>query len=94
MAESKTVTLVPLNGSNYGKVQCRMALVKDGLWSIVSGSETAPASTEAEKYAKFVSRRDKALAINIVLSNVSFGETSSNIGKILLENFAYLSISL
>ncbi len=44
-----------------------MALVKDGLWSIVSGSETAPASTEAEKYAKFVSRRDKALAI-IVLS--------------------------
>ncbi len=69
MAESKTVTLVPLNGSNYGtwKVQCRMALVKDGLWSIVSGSETAPASTEAEKYAKFVSRRDKALAI-IVLS--------------------------
>ena len=69
MAESKTVTVVPLNGSNYGtwKVQCRMALVKDGLWSIVSGTETAPASTEAEKYAKFVSRRDKALAI-IVLS--------------------------
>ena len=69
MAESKTVMVVPLNGSNYGtwKVQCRMALVKDGLWSIVSGTETAPASTEAEKYAKFVSRRDKALAI-IVLS--------------------------
>ncbi|CAB4025499.1 Hypothetical predicted protein [Paramuricea clavata] len=69
MAESKIVTVVPLNGSNYGtwKVQCRMALVKDGLWSIVSGTETAPASTEAEKYAKFVSRRDKPLAI-IVLS--------------------------
>ena len=44
-----------------------MALVKDGLWSIVSGSETAPASKEAEKHAKFVSPRDKALAI-IVLS--------------------------
>ena len=44
-----------------------MALVKDGLWSIVSGTETAPAATEAEKFAKFVSRRDKALAI-IVLS--------------------------
>ena len=41
--------------------------MKDGLWSFVSGSKTAPASTEAEKYAKFVSRRDKALAI-IVLS--------------------------
>ena len=69
MAESKSVTVVPLNGSNYGtwKVQCRMALVKDGLWSIVSGTETAPASTEAEKFVKFVSRRDKALAI-IVLS--------------------------
>ena len=57
MAESKSVTVV----------QCRMALVKDGLWSIVSGTETALASTEAEKFAKFVSRRDKALAI-IVLS--------------------------
>ena len=69
MAESKSVTVVPLNGSNYGtwKVQCRMALVKDGLWSIVSGTETAPAATEAEKFAKFVSGRDKALAI-IVLS--------------------------
>ena len=44
-----------------------MALVKDGLWSIVSGTQTAPADTEAEKFAKFVSRRDKALAI-IVLS--------------------------
>ena len=65
MTESKSVTVVPLNGSNYGtwKVQCRMPLVKDGLWSIVSGTETAPASTEAEKYAKFVGRRDKVLAI-------------------------------
>ncbi len=43
-----------------------MALVKDGLWSFVSGSETAPASTEAKKYAKFVSRRDKALAITVL----------------------------
>ena len=33
MAESKSVTVVPLNGSNYEtwKVQCRMVLVKDGL---------------------------------------------------------------
>ena len=69
MAESKSVTVVPFNGSNYGtwEVQCRMALVKNGLWSIVSGTETASAPTEAEKFAKFVSRRDKSLAI-IVLS--------------------------
>ena len=40
----KTVAIVPLNGRNYPtwKVQCRMALVRDGLWGIVSGSETAP----------------------------------------------------
>lgn len=69
MAESKTVTMVPLNGSNYPtwKVQCRMALMKEGLWNIVNGTETAPGQAQAEKYAKFMSRRDKALA-TIVLS--------------------------
>ena len=63
-SESKTVAVIPLNGSNYPawKVQCRMALM-----SIVSGSERAPAAAEADKYAKFVARRDRALAI-IVLS--------------------------
>ena len=67
--ESKAVTVIPLKGSNYPtwKVQCRMALMKDGLWSIVSGSERPPNPTEADKYAKFVARRDRALAI-IVLS--------------------------
>ena len=42
MAESKSVAIVPLEGSNYPmwKVQCWMALVKDGLWSIVNGMET------------------------------------------------------
>ena len=69
-SESKTVTVIPLNGSNYAtwKVQCRMALMKDGLWSIVDGSEACPDSTtEVDKYTKFVGRRDRALAI-IVLS--------------------------
>ena len=67
--EWKTATIVPLNGSNYvtWKVQCRMALIKDGLWSIVSDEETFPDDEESEAYAKFMSRRDKALAI-IVLS--------------------------
>ncbi len=69
MAESKSVTLVPLNGSNYPtwKIQCRMALIKDGLWNIVNGTEGAPGQAQAEKYAKFMSRRDRALA-TIVLS--------------------------
>ena len=69
MAESRTVAVVPLNGSNYPtwKVQCRMALMKDGLWNIVNGTETAPSATDADRHAKFATRRDRALA-TIVLS--------------------------
>ena len=69
MAEVKTVSVVPLNGSNYPtwKVQCRMALMKDGLWTIVDGTEAPPPEQEADKYRKFVGRRDRALAL-IVLS--------------------------
>ena len=70
MAEMKTVTIVPLIGSNYPtwKVQCRMALMKDGLWGIVNESERPPDETsQADKYAKFVARRDRALA-TIVLA--------------------------
>ena len=67
MAESKSTTILLLNGSNYPtwKVQCRMALIRDGVWSIVNGSETAP--EEAASRAKFRTRSDKALA-TIVLS--------------------------
>ena len=69
MAEMKTVSIVPLNGKNYPtwKVQCRMALMKDGLWGIVSETESDPGNEEAEAHIKFLSRRDRALAI-IVLS--------------------------
>ncbi len=51
------------------KVQCRMALMKDGLWGIVDGTENDPGTGEgqADAHKKFVSRRDRALAI-IVLS--------------------------
>ena len=68
-ARSTSTAVVPLDGSNYNtwKIQCRMALMKENLWSIVSGNEGAPAATEAEKLAKFEARRDKALA-TIVLS--------------------------
>ena len=42
-----------------------MALIKDGLWGIVSGSEIAP--VEVAEQAKFALTRDKALA-TIVLA--------------------------
>ena len=68
MAESKTVAVVPLSSTNYStwKIQCKMALIKEGLWGIVNETETAP-TEGAEAQAKFVARRDKALA-TIVLA--------------------------
>ena len=64
MAKSRTVAVTPLNGSNYEtwKVQCKMALLKEGLWNIVNGTEVAPEDTDAG-YSKLVGRSDKALAI-------------------------------
>ena len=64
-------TIVPLKGgANYAtwKVQCTMALKKEGFWSIVSGGEEPPAETAAEKVKqRFAERKDRALA-TIVLS--------------------------
>ena len=67
MAEIKTVSIVPLTGANYAtwKIQCQMALMKEGLWKIVNGSEKAP--TERDALTKFNSWKDRALAI-VVLS--------------------------
>ena len=67
MAESKTAVVIPLNGSNYPtwKIQCRMALMKEGLWKLVAGEETEPVD-EGER-AKFAMRKDRALA-TVVLS--------------------------
>ena len=63
------MSIVPLKGANYAtwKVQCRMALVKDGLWNIVNGTETMPEEGDADRRAKFEGRKDRALAL-IVLS--------------------------
>ena len=57
MAESKAVAVVPLNSSNYStwKIKCKMALVKEGLWGIVDGIETAP--TDAAELVKFAGRK-------------------------------------
>ena len=72
MADSRTVTVVPLNGTNYPtwKIQCRMALMKEGLWRIVTGQETAPTGTEVER-AKFAARRDRDLATVVLSINTS-----------------------
>ena len=47
--------IVLLKGSNYPtrKLQCRMVLMREGLWSIVSGTEQAPPNDEAENITKF-----------------------------------------
>ena len=67
MAESKIV-IVPLAGANFPtwKIQCKMSLIKDGLWGNVDGSEEAPAEADGA-YSKYISRKNRALAI-IVLS--------------------------
>ncbi len=69
MAESKTVTVAPLSGKNYPtwKVQCRMALMRESLWSIVNGSEHPPPTSETQKYEKYIACKNRALAM-IVLS--------------------------
>ena len=68
--ETKLVYLVLLNGTNdvTWKVQCKMALIRDGVWNIVNGTEIVPDSrTEMGLLAKYLSRKDRALA-TIVLS--------------------------
>ena len=69
MAESSksAVTVSELNRSNYGtwKIQCKMALVKDGLWRVVDNTDPAP--SVSDKKFKYKSKKDKALA-TIVLS--------------------------
>ena len=52
MAESKTM-LTPLSVSNYTtwKVQCKMALMKEGVWRIVDGTETAPKAIDAGSWS-------------------------------------------
>ena len=70
MADGKALSIIPLNSTNYPswKVQCRMALVRESLWSIVAGTEGTPdETTEAEKYSKYIIRSDRALA-TIVLA--------------------------
>eukprot|EP00794_Sanderia_malayensis_P004207 gene4207-4768_t len=68
-SETKASSIVPLNGSNYPtwKIQCRVALMKDSLWSLIDKTETVPPQTAAERHAKYITRKNRALAI-VVLS--------------------------
>uniref|UniRef100_A0A1X7TBJ6 DUF4219 domain-containing protein n=1 Tax=Amphimedon queenslandica TaxID=400682 RepID=A0A1X7TBJ6_AMPQE len=67
MAESRSL-ITPLSGTNYPtwKVQCKMSLMKDGVWQIVTGKERIVGEGQ-DGYSKYVTHRDKALA-TIVLS--------------------------
>ena len=70
MGDVKQVLIVPLKGPNYAtwKVQCTMALKKDGVWGIVNGTEAPPADdAAADARERYAGRQDKALA-TIVLS--------------------------
>ena len=65
MGDVKQVLIVPLKGPNYAtwKVQCIMALKKDGVWGIVSGTEAPPADgAAADTKERYAGRQDKALA--------------------------------
>ena len=61
--------VVALKSDNYPtwRVQCKMALMKDGLWGIVTGNEVRPDGADADQANKFERRWEKALA-TIVLS--------------------------
>ena len=60
MAETTKVLIEPLNGQNYAtwKFQCKMVLIKDRLWNIVTGTE---GENDRRKY---LLRKDRAISHN------------------------------
>ena len=71
MADIKTA-IVPLTGANYPtwKVQCKMPLIKDGVWGIVDGSERAAEENDGT-YSKFISQINCALGITVLSTDLS-----------------------
>ena len=61
-----TILIMLLNGPNYAtwKVQCKLALMKEGLWNFVTGDENAP-ENQGEQ-AKYLLRRDRALVTTVL----------------------------
>ena len=43
-------------------IQCKMVVIKEGLWKIVTGEEVAPTGSAAEKL-NFFAKRDRAWLI-------------------------------
>lgn len=69
MTTGDTKYVVALKEGNYAtwKIQCRMALMKDNLWTIVSETEVAPVDGADEAVvAKFRARADRALAVIVL----------------------------
>ena len=68
-ADARSGGIVLLNGDNFStwKLQCRMMLMKHGVWKIVNGTEVAPDENNITATNKFNDRRDKALS-TIVLA--------------------------
>ena len=74
MANSGNGAIVPLNGSNFPtwKIQCRMALLKQGIWKIVDGTELSPDEIEQPaNYRKYCDRRDRALSTIVLAVDTS-----------------------
>ena len=73
MAENRDrsgVVLLHDGGSNYPtwKIQIKMALIKQGVWGFITGTEIEPEEGDDAALRKFYDRSDKALAtIAIVL---------------------------
>ena len=64
--ETTKILIILLNGPNYAtwKVQCKLALMKEGLWNFVTGDENAP-ENQGEQ-AKYLLRRDRALVTTVL----------------------------
>lgn len=58
--------IVSLNTKNYAtwRIQCQMALMKEGLWGLINGSEAEPDTRELR--VPYSARKDKALAIIVL----------------------------
>ena len=70
---SHVVSIIHLEGKNYPtwKVKCQMALIEEGLWGIVQGTEANPGADNAERLAKFNYRWDNTLAIIVLAIDMS-----------------------
>ena len=58
-------SLEPLKGAeNFAtwKIQCKMALMRDGLWGFVTGTEERPPDRDVANLAKYKKQLDKAVA--------------------------------